>query len=60
LGLREKNPDWRPFVIRISKNARRHGKKIDKSTYQLSNKSIEAIFAGLSSLFTSFTARKLS
>lgn len=52
LGLRIANPDWRPFMIRQSKIARRHGKTLDKSTYQLSNKSIEAIFAILSSMFT--------
>lgn len=52
LGLRQPNPEWRPFVIRLSKIARRHGMQPDKSAYQLSNKSIEAIFAALSSLFT--------
>jgi len=51
-GLREPNPEWRPFVAKVSKIARRHGKQANKSTYQLSNKSIEAIFASLSSLFT--------
>lgn len=51
-GLRVPNSEWRPFVVRTSKIARLHGKKLDKSAYQLSNKSIEAIFAGLSSLFT--------
>ena len=51
-GFREANPDWRPFVVKISKNARRLGKLPTKISYQLSNKSIEAIFAGLSSLFT--------
>jgi site-specific recombinase XerD len=50
--LRQHNPSWRPFVVKISKAARRHGGEPDKSTYQLSNKSIEAIFAILSSLFT--------
>lgn len=52
LGLREANPEWRPFVIRLSKSEHRYGKKRDKSNYKLSNKSIEAIFATLSSLFT--------
>ena len=52
LGLREANPAWRPFVVRISKIARRHGKQPDKSAYQLSNKSLEAVFATLSSLYT--------
>ncbi len=51
-GLRIPNPDWRPFVVRISKVARRHGKQPVKAEYQLSNKSIEAIFAALSSLYT--------
>ncbi len=51
-GLRKANEDWRPFIIRASKSSRRLGKKIDKSDYQLSNKSIEAIFSCLSSLFT--------
>lgn len=51
-GLRQPNALWRPFVAKISKVARRHGKEPDKSQYALSNKSIEAIFAVLSSLFT--------
>jgi integrase len=51
-GLREPNPVWRPFVVKISKNARRLGQEPDKSLYKLSNKSIEAIFGVLSSLFT--------
>lgn len=51
-GLRLANPEWRPFVVRVSKVARRHGKEAEKSNYQLSNKSIEAIFAALSSLFS--------
>jgi len=52
LGLRQANPAWRPFVVRLSKMAIRHGRKISKSTYQLGNKSIEAIFAVLGSLFS--------
>ncbi|VVC76163.1 Tyrosine recombinase XerC [Aquicella siphonis] len=51
-GLRKPNPEWRPFVVKVSKAARRHGKQPRKSQYQLSNKSIEAIFAVLSSMFT--------
>jgi len=51
-GLRQANPAWRPFVIKTSKINRRHGRLSDKADYQLSNKSMEAIFAALSSLFT--------
>lgn len=52
LGLRQGNPEWRPFVIRVSKVAKRNGKTPDTSHYQLSYKSVEAIFATLSSFFT--------
>ncbi len=51
-SIRIPNPAWRPFVMRTSKINRRHGKQSDKEDYQLSNKSMEAIFAVLSSLFT--------
>jgi integrase len=52
MGLRTPNPAWRPFVVRVSKINRLHGIEPDKATYQLGNKSIAAIFATLSSLFT--------
>lgn len=52
IGLRIANPEWRPFVAKTSKNLRRHGKKPSQINYKLANKSIESIFASLSSLFT--------
>ncbi|TAK73579.1 MAG: site-specific integrase, partial [Gammaproteobacteria bacterium] len=51
-GIRHANPAWRPFVVKVSKIARQRGKEPNKSQYQLSNKSIEAIFAVLSSMFS--------
>lgn len=51
-GIRQPNTDWRPFVVKVSKVARLHGKAPENTHYQLSNKSIEAIFAILSSMFT--------
>lgn len=51
-GQRKSNLEWRPFVLRTSKINRLQGKLPDKSTYQLANKSIAALFATLSSLFT--------
>lgn len=51
-GERIPNPLWRPFVVKITKVARRLGKEPDKSEYQISNKSMQAIFAVLSSLFS--------
>src|SRR3990167_287049 len=52
MGLRQPNPEWRPFVAKVSKTARRLGKKPSKAHYQLSNKSMQAIFATLSSFYT--------
>lgn len=51
-GNRIQNPAWRPLVAKVSKSARKLGKEPDKTEYKLSNKSIEAIFAVLSSMFT--------
>lgn len=51
-GLRTPNPEWRPFVVKVSKTARKQGKEPNKEQHQFSNKSIEAIFAVLSSFFT--------
>lgn len=51
-GLRVANPDWRPFVARISKALYKDGKEPDKKEYQLNQKSIQALFAGLSTFFT--------
>lgn len=51
-GERTPNPAWRPFVVKVSKNARRLGQEPDKTHYKLGNKSIEAIFAILSSLYS--------
>ncbi len=51
-GIRIPNPLWRPFVVKVSKLEHKLGKEPDKANYQLSNKSMEAIFAVLSSMFT--------
>ncbi|CAN5353250.1 tyrosine-type recombinase/integrase [soil metagenome] len=51
-GNKISNPLWRPFVARVSKAQRLHGIEADKKTYQLHNKSLQALFAGLSTFFT--------
>lgn len=51
-GLRIQNPQWRPFVARISKALHREGKKPNSLEYELTNKSIQALFAVLSTYFT--------
>lgn len=50
-GLRIPNPDWRPFVVTISKSATRQGQERDANHYQLSQKAIQAIFSILGSFF---------
>lgn len=51
-GLRQPNPAWRPFVAKVSKVERRMGQEPKKSDYQMSSKSVESVFAVLSSMFT--------
>lgn len=45
------NPDWRPFVVTISKTARRSGHAPTLSEYTLSEKALQAVFAILSSFY---------
>lgn len=51
-GLKVHNAAWRPFVVRVSKVRRRQGITPEKNSYQLGNKSLQALFAGLSTYFT--------
>lgn len=46
------NPEWRPFVVRISKAQYNQGVIPNKENYNLSNNSIAALIAVLSTFFT--------
>lgn len=46
------NPEWRPYVSKLSKAQTKLGKTPQKKQYQLSNSSLQALFAGLSTFFT--------
>lgn len=50
-GLRVPNPEWRPFVVTISKIAHRKGEKLDPQRYELSHDAIKESFAIFSSFF---------
>lgn len=50
-GLRTANPEWRPFVVAISKKAHKDGQLPDVKSYTLSQSAMQAIFAILSSFF---------
>lgn len=50
-GARKPNPDWRPFVVTVSKVERRLGKTPDPKNYFLSQQGVQALFSILSSFF---------
>jgi integrase len=50
-GLRIPNPAWRPFIAILSKKAHRNGDLPDAKSYLLSQSTLQAIFAILSSFF---------
>lgn len=51
-GRRIPNENWRPFVTRLTKAEYKVGNKPDKHSYELNQKSLQALFAGLSTYFT--------
>jgi len=51
-GTKIHNTGWRPFVVRISKAKHKQGNIPDKNDYSLSNNSIAALIAVLSTFFT--------
>jgi site-specific recombinase XerD len=50
-GQRTPNPEWRPFVVSVSKAAHRQGLDRDTTQYQLSPKALQAIFSVLGSFY---------
>ncbi|TGG95679.1 site-specific integrase [Natronospirillum operosum] len=50
-GERKAHPDWRPFVVTVSKVQTRAGKTADPGSYASSQASIKSLFAILSSFF---------
>lgn len=50
-GLRIQNPEWRPFVVTISKVAHRKGEQPNPQNYELSHDAVKESFAILSSFF---------
>ena len=48
-GMRQANPDWRPFIVRVPKSQLHRTAKI--SNFSLSNNAMKALFRVLSSFF---------
>lgn len=50
-AMRVPNPEWRPFVVTISKSANKSGEKCDIKNYCLSETTLKEIFAITSSFY---------
>ena len=50
-GLRVINPDWRPYVVSVSKSEFKAGKSAQITQYELSQAAVKALFTALSSFF---------
>lgn len=50
-GIRIPNKQWKPFVVTISKSARKNGEEPNKNDYTLSDSAVKAIFQNLGSFF---------
>lgn len=59
-GDRLVNPDWYPFVATVQKNDRLKGKKPEKRDFVLSQASLQAIFAVLSSFYNFLIQEQLT
>ncbi|WP_133126783.1 tyrosine-type recombinase/integrase [Legionella nagasakiensis] len=57
-GKRRPNPEWRPFVITLSKSARKRGETPAEARFNLSQGAIQEIFAILSTLFNFLIAEE--
>jgi site-specific recombinase XerD len=49
--LRQFNPDWRPFTVRLPKAQTKNGQTPKRSEYAMSQSSVQAVYASLSSYF---------
>jgi len=50
-GLRVANPEWRPFVVKVSKREHKLGTNADPKKYDLSQSALQALFSVLSTFF---------
>lgn len=57
-GKRVPNPNWRPFVVTVSKSARKDGDTKALSQFSLSQGAVQEIFAILSTLFNFLIAEE--
>lgn len=51
-GQRIANPEWRPFVARISKAQHKQGKRAEVRDHRLNNQSMQSVMSTLSTFYT--------
>lgn len=59
-GIRVPNPEWRPFVVKISKKAFQDGEKPLKASFELSQQGIKQIFAILGSFYNAMIQEEVT
>ncbi|MCW0218442.1 MAG: site-specific integrase, partial [Prosthecobacter sp.] len=57
-GLRQPNPDWRPFVVTLGKLSRKQGNLPETQQFSLSQGAIQEVFAILSTFFNFLIAEE--
>lgn len=57
-GDRQANPEWRPFVVSVSKTDQRNGVEANPAAYTMSQASLRATFSVLSSFYDYLTEEK--
>lgn len=57
-GMRQPNPEWRPFIVNISKSSRKQGEIPIISQFSLSQGAVQEIFAILSTFFNFLIAEE--
>lgn len=54
------NPDWRPFIAKISKKAFQDGERAEKGDFELSQQGIKQIFAILGSFYNALIQEEIT
>ncbi|MES2252271.1 MAG: site-specific integrase [Pseudomonadota bacterium] len=58
-GIRIPNPEWRPFVVKVSKKAFQDGKKPNKASFEKSQQGIKQLFAILGSFYNALIQEEI-
>jgi site-specific recombinase XerD len=59
-GRRQPNPEWRPFIVRVSKKQFQDGLRADISNFELSSEGVKQIFAILGSFYNYLIEEEIS